>query len=176
MGLLSSQKYLMAFPNYIMTLTSSIRIASYHDRLMCIQNLHIHVRFQVLMALTIQVEVFWVVTPCSVVVGYQRFGGPFYLHLQGGTSVSYHQITRHHNQEDLDFNLQIRISENISPVILYGCETWSLILKILNRVLKRKFRSKRQEVTNGETYIMGSFGTYSLRQILLEWSNRDRAG
>jgi len=22
-----------------------------------------------------QVEVFWVVTPCSIVVGYQRFGG-----------------------------------------------------------------------------------------------------
>jgi hypothetical protein len=26
---------------------------------------------------------FWVVTPCSVVVRYQRFGGPFCLHLQG---------------------------------------------------------------------------------------------
>jgi hypothetical protein len=32
---------------------------------------------------SIQVEVFWVVTPCSVVVGYQHFGGPCYLHLQG---------------------------------------------------------------------------------------------
>jgi hypothetical protein len=31
----------------------------------------------------IQVEVFWVVTTCNVVVGYQRFGGPFCLHLQG---------------------------------------------------------------------------------------------
>jgi len=30
-----------------------------------------------------QAEVFWVVTPCSVVVGYQRFGGPRCLHLQG---------------------------------------------------------------------------------------------
>jgi len=29
----------------------------------------------------IQVEVFWVVTPCSVVVGYQRFGGLSCLHL-----------------------------------------------------------------------------------------------
>jgi hypothetical protein len=27
-------------------------------------------------------EVFWVVTPCSDVVGYRRFGGPSYLHLQ----------------------------------------------------------------------------------------------
>jgi hypothetical protein len=31
----------------------------------------------------IQVEVFWVVTPCSVVVGYQCFGEPFCLHVQG---------------------------------------------------------------------------------------------
>jgi hypothetical protein len=38
-----------------------------------------------------QVEVFWFVTPCSVVVGYQRFRGPCCLHLQG------------HNPEDLDF-------------------------------------------------------------------------
>jgi hypothetical protein len=27
-----------------------------------------------------QIEVFWVVTPCSVVVGYQRFRGPCCLH------------------------------------------------------------------------------------------------
>jgi len=30
-----------------------------------------------------QVTVFWVVTPCSDVVGYQRFGRPCYLLLQG---------------------------------------------------------------------------------------------
>jgi hypothetical protein len=35
------------------------------------------------MAVKIQVEVFWVVMPCSVVAGYQRFGGPCCLHLQG---------------------------------------------------------------------------------------------
>jgi len=28
------------------------------------------------MTVKIQVEVFWVVTPCSVVVGHQRFAGP----------------------------------------------------------------------------------------------------
>jgi len=33
--------------------------------------------------LMFQVEVFWVVTPCIVVVGYQSFGGPCCLHLQG---------------------------------------------------------------------------------------------
>jgi hypothetical protein len=32
--------------------------------------------------LYVQVEVFWVVTPCSVAVGYQHFRGPCCLHLQ----------------------------------------------------------------------------------------------
>jgi hypothetical protein len=32
-------------------------------------------RFEVFTAVKIQAEVFWVVTPCSVAVGYQRFGG-----------------------------------------------------------------------------------------------------
>jgi hypothetical protein len=31
----------------------------------------------------IQVEVFWVMTPCGFVEGYQCFIGPFGLHLQG---------------------------------------------------------------------------------------------
>jgi hypothetical protein len=35
---------------------------------------------------TFQVEVFWVVMPCSVVVGYQRFGGQCCLYLQGEDS------------------------------------------------------------------------------------------
>jgi len=34
-------------------------------------------------AMKIQVEAFWIVTPCAVVVGYQSFGGLCYLHLQG---------------------------------------------------------------------------------------------
>jgi len=29
----------------------------------------------------IQVQIFWVVTPCSVAVGYRRCGGPCCLHL-----------------------------------------------------------------------------------------------
>jgi len=39
--------------------------------------------FKVLTAVMIQVEVFWDVTVCSVVVGYQRFRGPCCLHRQG---------------------------------------------------------------------------------------------
>jgi hypothetical protein len=38
-------------------------------------------------AAVFQVEVFWVVTPCSVVVGYQRFGGTCCLRLQGDKTV-----------------------------------------------------------------------------------------
>jgi hypothetical protein len=56
-----------------------------------------------------QVKVVWTVTPCSVVVGYQRFGRPSCLYLQGGsrsseTFVSYSNTTRHHNPEDLGLN------------------------------------------------------------------------
>jgi len=33
------------------------------------------------MAVIIQVEVFWFMTPSKVVVGYQGFGDPCYVHL-----------------------------------------------------------------------------------------------
>jgi hypothetical protein len=49
---------------------------------MC-KNVIINPSFEAFTAVKIQVEVFRVVTPCSVVVGYQRFGGPYCLHLQG---------------------------------------------------------------------------------------------
>jgi len=39
-------------------------------------------RFMVFTAVKAQVEVFWVVLPCSVVVGYQHFGWRCCLHLQ----------------------------------------------------------------------------------------------
>jgi len=56
-------------------------------------------RFKVFKTLKVQVEVFWVVTSCSVVAGYQRFRGSCCLHLQGVTVVSYHNTTRRHNTE-----------------------------------------------------------------------------
>jgi hypothetical protein len=43
--------------------------------------------FGVFTAVKIQVDVFWVLTPCSVVVGYQRFRDPRYLHLMGFDAV-----------------------------------------------------------------------------------------
>jgi hypothetical protein len=43
----------------------------------------LNLSFEVFTAVMFQVDVFWVMTLCSVVVGYQRFGGPCCLHLQG---------------------------------------------------------------------------------------------
>jgi len=52
-------------------------------------------------------------------------------------------------------NLKIKINRTIIlPVVLYGCETWSLTLReerrlkvFENRVLRRIFGSKRDEIT-----------------------------
>ena len=52
----------------------------------------------------------------------------------------------------------------ILSVVLYGCESWTLVLRVLrrlrvfeNRVLRRIFGSKRDKVTgNGDNYIMRS--------------------
>jgi hypothetical protein len=78
---------------------------------------------QVFKAMKIQVQVFWVLTLCSKVVGYQRFGGSCCQHLQLDTNnsvistaifslktcstrssealVLYHNTTRRHNPEEL---------------------------------------------------------------------------
>jgi hypothetical protein len=37
----------------------------------------------------------WVVTPCSEVVGYQRFGGPWYLHLEDGGGMALRNVGLH---------------------------------------------------------------------------------
>ena len=65
----------------------------------------------------------------------------------------------------------------ILPVVLYGCETWSLTLgeerrlRVFgNRVLRRVFGSKRDEVTgNEENYIMRSLVNYTPYPILCGW-------
>ena len=65
----------------------------------------------------------------------------------------------------LSKNLKIKIYRTIIlPMVLYGCETWSLTLReerrlrvSENRVLRKVFGPKRDEVTgNGESYIMRS--------------------
>jgi hypothetical protein len=81
--------------------------------------------FEVFMAVKIQVEAFWVVTPCSVAVGYQRFRGPCCLHLQGEMKmeatrsskmfVSYHNTARHLNPEY--FNKNKNVNTEKTPYI-----------------------------------------------------------
>jgi hypothetical protein len=64
----------------------------------------------------------------------------------------------------------------ILPVVLYGCETWSLTLReehrlgvFENKLLRRIFGTKRDEVTGEwKNSIMRSFMICSLRQVLLE--------
>jgi hypothetical protein len=69
-------------------------------------------------------------------------------------------------------NLKIRIYRTINlPVVLYGCETWSLALRekhrlrvFANRVLRKIFGPKMDEVT-GENCITKSFVICTLRQV-----------
>jgi len=45
------------------------------------------------------------VTPCTVVVGYQSFRGPCFIHRpEDGTLVSYHNNKWCHNPEELEFS------------------------------------------------------------------------
>jgi hypothetical protein len=48
------------------------------------RTLYVTVGCEVLTAVSTKMAVFWVVAPCSLVVVYQRFGGPSCLHHQGG--------------------------------------------------------------------------------------------
>jgi hypothetical protein len=63
------------------------------------------------------------------------------------------------------------------PVVLYGCETWSLTLReqhrlrvFKNRVLRRIFGPKRDEVTRERRKLHS--GNSSLHQTLLGRSNQ----
>jgi hypothetical protein len=83
----------------------------------------------------------------------------------------------------LSKNLKIRIHNTIIlPVVLYGCETWSLTLReeyrlrvFENRVLRRIFGPKRDEVTgewrklhNEELHDLYSSPS-TLGRLILRW-------
>jgi len=77
--------------------------------------------------------------------------------LRSGNSC-YHSVQNLLSSSLLSKNLKIKIYRTIIlPVVLYGCETWSLTLReecrlkvSENRVLRRIFRPKRDEVTGME--------------------------
>jgi hypothetical protein len=63
------------------------------------------VRFEVFMAIKIEVEVFWVMSPCIVVTN-----EVFTLKMDVGwtsETISYNNTTRRHNSEDLDLKLSL---------------------------------------------------------------------
>jgi hypothetical protein len=70
-------------------------------------------------------------------------------------NACYHSVQNLLSSRLLSKNLKIRIYKTIIlPVVLYGCETWSLTLReehrlgvFENRVLRRIFGPKRNEVT-----------------------------
>jgi hypothetical protein len=118
-------------------------------------------RVDIFMMVKIQIEVFWVVTPCSIVVGYQHFKMTLQPPSSGrsevkwsevkwsegrkgegkgtewtGTLVSYHNTTRHHNPGDLDFNELICFNMKYIILLLIGskCSTGSkkILLSCVN--------------------------------------------
>ena len=70
-------------------------------------------------------------------------------------NACYHSVQNLLSSSLLSKNLKITINKTvIVPVVLYGCETWSLTMREKNRlrvfengVLRRIFESKRDEVT-----------------------------
>jgi hypothetical protein len=70
-------------------------------------------------------------------------------------NACYHSVQNLLFSRLLSKNLKIRIYQTIIlPVVLYGCETWSLTLRgtlslgvFENRVLRKLFEPKRDEVT-----------------------------
>ena len=70
-------------------------------------------------------------------------------------NACYHSVQNLSSCRLLSKNLKIRIYRTIIlPVVLYGCKTWSLTLReerrlrvFENRVLRRVFGPKRDEVT-----------------------------
>jgi hypothetical protein len=72
-------------------------------------------------------------------------------------NACYHAVQNLLSSRLLSRNVKIKICKTIIlPVVLYGCETWSLTLReehrlrvSENRVLRRIFEPKRDEVTGG---------------------------
>jgi hypothetical protein len=89
-------------------------------------------------------------------------------------NACYHSVQNLLSSRLLSKNLKIRIYKMIIlPVILYGCETWSLALReehglrvFENRVPRRIFLPKRDEVLeDGENCVTKSLVICSLRQV-----------
>ena len=90
-------------------------------------------------------------------------------------NACYHSVQNLLSSSVLSKNLRIKIYRTIIlPVVLYGCETWSLTLReehrlrvFQNRVLRRIFGPKKdREEESGENYIMRSLMICTAHPIL----------
>jgi hypothetical protein len=78
-------------------------------------------------------------------------------------------------------NLKIKIYKTIILPVVYGCKSWSLILReelrprvFANRVLRRIFGPKRDEVTGEwQNYIMRSLMICTPHPVLFSRPNRE---
>jgi hypothetical protein len=89
-------------------------------------------------------------------------------------NACYHSVQNLLSSRLMSKNIKIRIYKTIIlPVVLYGCETWSLILSeehrlrlLKNRVLKEIFGPKSYIIIQGwRKCIMRSFITCTLLQV-----------
>jgi len=90
-------------------------------------------------------------------------------------NTCYHLVTSLLSSSLLSKNIKIKIYiDIILSVVLYGCKTWSLILRegcrlrvFENRVMRRIFGPKREEVTGDtENYIIRRVMICTHHQIL----------
>jgi hypothetical protein len=91
----------------------------------------------------------------------------------------YHAVQNLLSSHPLSRNVKIKTYKTIIlPVVLYGCETWSLTLReehrsriFENRVLRRIFGPKRDEVTGGWSKLLneelnGSYSSHNIVRVI----------
>jgi hypothetical protein len=91
----------------------------------------------------------------TTLTNHNSIGEEIKSRLKSGNDASYHLVQNILSSNLLLKNLKIKIHRTIiMPVVVYGCKTWSLTLReerrlrvFQNRVLRRKFGLKRDEVT-----------------------------
>ena len=137
---------------------------------------------------------FWVFPRCTIVVC-RRFGTLYQFHLQGldveyevsETDRGFRNVGKQQSDAgEIPKRIYIQYSKHgeilksrtiILPVVLYGCETWSLTLReerklrvFENMVLRRIFGPRRDEVTgNGGDCITRSLMICTAHPILFGW-------